>query len=128
MKTPKEIVLSLLIELLEPENQKPNMAICESIENFIREKIVLTTVNSNYIFKKCMPILRKTLRNACRDWEHYSGNPLFPIWISYAEELQTSNAVAAYCDCKDYWSGEYGRRRIQLVHRMINSLNTREKI
>lgn len=54
------------------------------------------------------------MEEACEGWKYYSSNRLYPI------EHPSFTPVTGFNYEKEMWHGEYGRRRYELVDRMID--------
>lgn len=61
----------------------------------------LFTIQAAFFSLKDLP----NYDNIVRKWQHFSGNPLFPI------PHKSENPANAYLGVHDLWAGEYGEMR-----------------
>lgn len=63
----------------------------------------------------------RTMREAVLDWEYFSGIHMFPISFPNVIGIaRTAEAFSIASKKNQLWVGEYGRRRKELLSRMID--------
>lgn len=67
---------------------------------------------TNAMYAGCNDLLKEVIRKACEGWEHYSGDPDYPV----------KGGQAAYAESNGKWSSEYGKLRLELLERMLEVL------
>jgi hypothetical protein len=69
-------------------------------------------------YSKFRELFYDILSQACQDWEYYSGSSTYPI------QGIDRNAADEYCSTLpgQFFDGEYGRRRLELLDRTIEVL------
>lgn len=98
-----------LVDVLKKIKEDPvlSIGICGNYKRVIAESYA---VDSLMKFNECM-------EQACKNWVYFSGSTLFPI---KCEGLQPTFAY----ELRRKWTGEYGRRRMELLDRMIDIAET----
>lgn len=68
-------------------------------------------------------VFSDALREACDGWDHYSGHILYPIrhHTSYCS-LDAYILASNITDIDSFYIGEYGRRRLELIDRILDVL------
>jgi hypothetical protein len=88
-----------------PEGFKRSYGLCFNIVKF----------NEANLHKRAVESMHRVVCN----WEHYSGNRVYPI---AGEKQYTGSAMDAFNNASDMYTGEYGRRRIELANLIADEL------
>lgn len=141
--------LSQSLNLLVSNPENVPTGICGFVTDQILKCESLRGTVGRVIYRQTFDLL---MGLACKNWEHYSGCEVYPIKhpdftggedgdeiyimhdgkVIYESETgdqlplyeisYTSNEEAGYEYDTSRFSGEYGRRRLELVHRMLDIL------
>lgn len=106
-------ILSLIVD----GSVKPYIGLCGHMNILMME----STAYNNWLLQISTPLLQ-----SAREWEHYSGNPKFPVVLvdgstiplNTLAELQYRQAYVQ----QTLYTGEYGEMRKQLAKHFINKL------
>lgn len=99
-------------------------AICATVLNHILKVCGTCDIGDGLA---CRELFDSLMIRACVDWEYYSGDKLYPIQHPDSNIHQTeydSNAGYWFYRSESFYTGEYGRRRLELVQRMLDILKT----
>lgn len=109
-------ILEIIVDPSTDLSKFPH-GICNVISESTKRYIIESDIN-NYDLDYIVGIMR----DACIGWEHYSGNDIYPI----DHPIDTSDD--GYINERrnlSLYTGEYGRRRLELAQRMIGIIKKR---